>query len=94
MLAGVTRIIEICFFSPKASSSDVDDDNRSDRTLGGTGLHASPTDSGTINAASRAFRHLPPFVSTCVYLALAILSHSNLSFVASGLLRVNSLTWN
>lgn len=58
MLAGVTRIIEICFFAPKLSG-DTDDDNRSDHTLNAT----STTENGSSSTASRAFRHLPPFVS-------------------------------
>lgn len=58
MLAGVTRIIEICFFSQR-QSSEADDDNRSDHTLSGSGPQSS-TESGS--AASRAFRHLPPFL--------------------------------
>jgi len=57
MLAGVTRIIEICVFAPKLSG-DVDDDSKSDHTLNAT------TESGSYNSTYRAFRHLPPFVST------------------------------
>jgi len=55
MLASVTRIIEI--FAPKLSS-DVDDDSKSDHTLNAT------TESGSYYSTYRAFRHLPPFVST------------------------------
>jgi len=61
ILAGITRIIEICIFAPKLSS-DADDDNKSDHTLNATG------ESGSYNTAYRAFRHLPPFVSPCTNL--------------------------
>jgi len=57
MLAGVTRIIEICVFAPKLSG-DVDDDSKSDHTLNAT------IESGSYHSTYRAFRHLPPFVST------------------------------
>ena len=60
MLAGVTRIIEICIFAPKLSS-DVDDDSKSDHTLNAT------TESGSYHSTYRAFRHLPPFVSTPIF---------------------------
>jgi len=65
MLAGLTRIIEICYFSPTLASNDVDDDSHSDRTVGGS-LHTSPRDNGNVSAGFRAFRHLPPFVSACL----------------------------
>ena len=59
MLAGLTRIIEICFFAPSYSPEvPLDDSNQSVHTLG-----ESYSSSGKV-AASRAFRHLPPFVST------------------------------
>ena len=62
MLAGVTRIIEVCFIAPsfeKEPQQGSDNDNSSERTLAPSGL---------INehprlAVVRAFRHLPPFVS-------------------------------
>ncbi|KAJ6581026.1 hypothetical protein B0H19DRAFT_491139 [Mycena capillaripes] len=71
MLAGLTRIIEVCFFPAPSKAPDVDDDNNSDHTL----AEPSPrfpsssryvpadasADSGKI-AASKAFRHLPAFL--------------------------------
>ncbi|KAF8887343.1 hypothetical protein BD779DRAFT_1611563 [Infundibulicybe gibba] len=57
MLAGFTRIVEICFFAPK-TSADVDNDSRSDHTLADV-----PTSASGKAAAARAFRHLPPFVN-------------------------------
>ncbi|KAJ6605844.1 hypothetical protein B0H10DRAFT_2076115 [Mycena sp. CBHHK59/15] len=60
MLAGLTRIIEVCFFSAPTKAPDVvDDDNVSDHTL----TEPSPR---YPSAASKAFRHLPAFVSDSV----------------------------
>jgi hypothetical protein len=63
MLAGLTRIIEICFVPTKLS--DVSDgDSHSEHTLADSGSgsgYAGSGDSAKIVAA-RAFRHLPPFV--------------------------------
>lgn len=65
MLAGFARIIEVCFIPPTSSPLSETpplDDNDSEHTL----THPAPKDAGIatkINAA-RAFRHLPPFVST------------------------------
>lgn len=61
MLAGLTRVIEICFVAPNhaadASDTASDSDQHSERTL------ASPTTSESGKAAAvQAFRHLPPFV--------------------------------
>ncbi|KAG6812346.1 hypothetical protein H0H92_003336 [Tricholoma furcatifolium] len=67
MLAGFTRIIEICFFVPKYSPEALVDDSTSDHTLAERSPRFPPTsdapapDSGKA-AASRAFRHLPPFL--------------------------------
>ena len=55
MLAGLTRLIEVCFIAP--SPMDGVDDDRSDHTLAdGTGPEA-------VAPKGRTFRHLPPFVS-------------------------------
>jgi len=60
MLAGFTRIIEICFFAPSYSSEGLSDDgSQSEHTL------ADSYSSSGKAAAARAFRHLPPFVGTC-----------------------------
>jgi hypothetical protein len=58
MLAGFTRIIEICFFVPSYSSeTQLDVGSQSEHTL------ADSYSSSRNVAAARAFRHLPPFVS-------------------------------
>jgi len=71
MLAGLTRIMEVCFFSAPSKAVDaVDDDNTSDHTLAEPSPRYPPTsqyvppdasDSGRIDAA-KAFRHLPAFL--------------------------------
>jgi len=73
MLAGITRIIEVCFFSAssKSASEVVDDDNHSDHTLAEPSPRFPPVsryapaetsvDSGKA-AAAKAFRHLPAFL--------------------------------
>jgi hypothetical protein len=58
MLAAFTRIIEICFFVPSYSSEDPLD---AEHTL--VDSYSSPR----TTAASRAFRHLPPFVITLLF---------------------------
>jgi len=58
MLAGLTRMIEACFVAPSyapAAGDGMEDDRSSDHTL---------ADSSTAAPKGRAFRHLPPFVST------------------------------
>ncbi|KXN84261.1 Protein YTP1 [Leucoagaricus sp. SymC.cos] len=75
MLAGMTRIIEICFFAPKLSG-DADDDNRSDHTLNG----ASPIENGSTSAV-RAFRHLPPFLLVASGLLFMSATDEELDFV-------------
>ena len=72
MLAGVTRIIEICFVVNKHDSDNesdkelappasADSDNQSEHTLGGP--TPGPSEGGAKIAVVQAFRHLPPFVS-------------------------------
>ncbi|KAJ7497939.1 hypothetical protein B0H11DRAFT_1997903 [Mycena galericulata] len=72
MLAGVTRIMEVCFFSaptksPSAEGLGGDDDNNSDHTLADPGPRSPTTsrydtaESGKA-AAAKAFRHLPAFL--------------------------------
>lgn len=56
MLAGVTRIIEVCFVAPKFSK---DSSNASDSTL---------ADSASNSTPGKAFRHLPSFVSSFLIL--------------------------
>jgi hypothetical protein len=56
MLAGVTRLVEVCFVAPSYTHTEGVEDNRSDHTL------ADGSESGSV-PKGRAFRHLPPFVS-------------------------------
>ena len=59
MLAGLTRLIEVCFVAPSyAPMNGVEDDRSSDHTLAdGAGPEAA-------SPKGRTFRHLPPFVSS------------------------------
>lgn len=61
MLAGFTRILEVCFFSPSYASNTSEDDNTSEHTLSES---APPRTALTGKAAAaRSFRYLTPFVS-------------------------------
>ena len=55
MLAGVTRIIEVCFIP--ATEGESSEDSHSDHTIGENGVSFAGASS------IKAFRHLPPFVS-------------------------------
>jgi hypothetical protein len=58
MLAGLTRLLEVCFIVPSYPPADGVEDDRSDHTLAdGSGADSAAASKG------RAFRHLPPFVS-------------------------------
>ncbi|KAF9466205.1 hypothetical protein BDZ94DRAFT_252633 [Collybia nuda] len=88
MLAGVTRIIEICFFAPKTSGSPevVDDDNVSDHTLADAPLRsprypASQSNENGTNVAARAFRHLPPFLLVSAGLLFMSATDEELKYV-------------
>jgi len=60
MLAGFTRILEVCFFSPSYASENSGDDNTSEHTLAeGVPPQAALTGKA---AATRSFRYLTPFV--------------------------------
>src|ERR1700678_2399836 len=62
MLAGLTRILEICFFMPSYSSEGpADISSQSEHTLAD-----GYSSSGKV-AASRSFCHLPPFVSKTLF---------------------------
>ncbi|GLB41596.1 putative protein of unknown function (Ytp1) [Lyophyllum shimeji] len=85
MLAGFARIIEICFFVPNFMPDAADDDNTSDHTL----AERSPrfqtrpdisSESGKA-AASRAFRHLPPFLLVAAGLLFISATDEELKFV-------------
>lgn len=59
MLAGLARIIDICFITTNSPMGSLDD-NESEHTLtSGINAHG---DSRSKAQAARAFRHLPPFV--------------------------------
>jgi hypothetical protein len=63
MSAGLTRMIEVCFVAPSyapAAAEGVEDDRSSDHTLADGAAAAMAAPKG------RAFRHLPPFVSTLI----------------------------
>ena len=57
MLAGLTRLIEVCFLAPSYAAMDGVEDDSSDHTLADGAGPESAVPKG------RAFRHLPPFVS-------------------------------
>jgi hypothetical protein len=59
MLAGVTRLTEVCFVAPSYTPADGVEDNRSDHTL----ADGASTESASASTKGRTFRHLPPFVS-------------------------------
>jgi hypothetical protein len=80
MLAGLARIIEICFI-PTTEVSD--GDSYSEHTLTDTGLSAGYTgnaDNGKA-AAARAFRHLPPFLLVAAGLLFMSATDEELQFV-------------
>ena len=60
MLAGVTRLTEVCFVAPSYTPTDGVEDNRSDHTL----ADGAGAESASASTKGRAFRHLPPFVSS------------------------------
>lgn len=65
MLAGLTRLIEVCFIVPSYAPVDGVEDDRSDNTLAdGVGPE--------VFAKGRTFRHLPPFVSTNILYPISL----------------------
>jgi hypothetical protein len=80
ILAGVTRIVEICFVPTKFATDVSDGDAHSDHTLADSGSgsgYAGSSDSGKATAA-RAFRHLPPFVCPSTIKELPVLTELSL----------------
>ncbi len=61
MLAGATRLVEICFVIPSLENSapSIDSDRHSDRTVASDNM----VNENPRIALVHAFRHLPPFVS-------------------------------
>ncbi|PPQ68312.1 hypothetical protein CVT26_006241 [Gymnopilus dilepis] len=74
MLAGLTRIIEICFFVPTFAPDGADDDNHSEHTLadGSTSTKA---------IAARSFRYLTPFLLTSAGLLFMSATDEELRYV-------------
>jgi hypothetical protein len=84
MLAGLTRLIEVCFVSPSYTPADGVEDDRSDHTL------ADFAESGAASKG-RAFRHLPPFVSIICQISLrSFLYLSPVSFYRYRYLKLNT----
>lgn len=76
MLAGFTRILEICFFVPSYSSEGpADVSSQSEHTLAD-----GYSSSGKV-AASRSFRHLPPFLLVAAGLLFMSATDEELSYV-------------
>ena len=68
MLAGLTRLVEVCFVSPSYTPAEGVEDDRSDHTL----ADCASAESGAASKG-RAFRHLPPFVSNICQISLLYL---------------------
>ncbi|KAK7437376.1 hypothetical protein VKT23_018621 [Stygiomarasmius scandens] len=88
MLAGVTRIIEICFFvpsfAPKSASDQLSPDDVSDHTLaeGSREEGSNGAANSSVKAAgARAFRHLPPFLLVAAGLLFMSATDEELDFV-------------
>ncbi|KDQ61912.1 hypothetical protein JAAARDRAFT_525818 [Jaapia argillacea MUCL 33604] len=90
MLAGLARIIEICFVPPTRPSSDgrgqvVEPDDSSDHTLAEASPQANLFPSGSQGVkrmdATRAFRHLPPFLLVASGLLFMSATDEELDFV-------------
>jgi hypothetical protein len=79
MLAGLTRLIEVCFVAPSYSPMDgMEDDRSSDHTLAdGAGPEAA-------FAKGRAFRHLPPFLLVAAGLLFMSATDEELKYVHEG----------
>ncbi|RDB18570.1 Protein YTP1 [Hypsizygus marmoreus] len=83
MLAGVTRIIEICFFAPKSLPERPDDDSTSDHTLADSAPHFVDVNAGETGktAAAKAFRHLPPFLLVAAGLLFMSATDEELKYI-------------
>ena len=80
LLAGVTRIIEVCFIAPTfekdslaSSSASSDSDRHSERTLALSTSGLGGEKENPRIAVAHAFRHFPPFVSKVFVLLVTIL---------------------
>jgi len=77
MLAGLSRLIEVCFIVPSYAPMDGVEDDRSDHTL---------ADGASLEAFSkgRAFRHLPPFLLVSAGLLFMSATDEELQYVHEG----------
>ncbi|KAI9510563.1 hypothetical protein F5148DRAFT_566738 [Russula earlei] len=75
MLAGVTRLLEVCFVAPSYAPADGVEDDRSDHTL------ADGTDA---THKGRTFRHLPPFLLVASGLLFMSATDEELQYVHEG----------
>ncbi|KAH9964406.1 hypothetical protein BJV74DRAFT_870509 [Russula compacta] len=79
-LAGVTRLIEVCFVAPSYTPADGVEDDRSDHTLAdGAGTEAA----GAV-PKGRTFRHLPPFLLVAAGLLFMSATDEQLQYVHKG----------
>lgn len=62
MLAGLTRIIEVCFIAPSEVSPDLYADDNSEHTLADNPPRSFLSLPGGKSSPAKAFRHLPPFL--------------------------------
>ncbi|KZT69285.1 hypothetical protein DAEQUDRAFT_726869 [Daedalea quercina L-15889] len=79
MLAGVARIIEVCFIVPKYPPLE-EGDSHSEHTLADGGKD----EVATAGSAGRAFRHLPSFLLVCAGLLFMSATDEELDFVHDG----------
>ncbi|KAI0249682.1 hypothetical protein BJV78DRAFT_1324829 [Lactifluus subvellereus] len=78
MLAGLTRLVEVCFVAPSYTPADGVEDDRSDHTL------ADGTGESAVASKGRAFRHLPPFLLVAAGLLFMSGTDEELRYVHEG----------
>ncbi|KAI9440867.1 hypothetical protein H4582DRAFT_1939818 [Lactarius indigo] len=76
MLAGVTRLAEVCFVAPSYTPADGVEDDRSEHTL----ADSAAAESGAASKG-RAFRHLPPFLLVAAGLLFMSATDEELHYV-------------
>ncbi|KAH8989472.1 hypothetical protein EDB92DRAFT_1947422 [Lactarius akahatsu] len=76
MLAGLTRLVEVCFVAPSYTPADGAEDDRSEHTLAdGAGAESGAASKG------RPFRHLPPFLLVAAGLLFMSATDEELQYV-------------
>jgi hypothetical protein len=75
MLAGLTRLVDVCFVSPSYTPADGVEDDRSDHTLADCSAESGAASKG------RAFRHLPPFLLVAAGLLFMSATDEELQYV-------------